>query len=151
MKNIFMALALLLSGCASTDSVLVTTDTILATADTMRIIEQAAEVAPYGVKGNFSFTIKAAAKPGEIVYLNTELDYRDRRCITIALSPKVASHIEQQYGVTAQEYYLGKKIQVNGTAKQVKIWFFERGKRTDKYYYQTHIRIIRPKQIEVLG
>jgi hypothetical protein len=149
MKNIFIALALLLSGCA--DSLLVTTDTISATADTMRVIEQAAEAAPYGVTGNFSFTIKAAAKPGEIVYLNTELDYRDRRCITIALSPEIASHIEQQYGVTAQEYYLGKKVQVNGTAKQVKIWFFERGKRTDKYYYQTHIQIMRPKQIEVLG
>jgi hypothetical protein len=149
MKNIFIALALLLSGCA--DSLLVTTDTISATADTMRVIEQAAEAAPYGVTGNFSFTIKAAAKPGKIVYLNTELDYRDRRCITIALSPEIASHIEQQYGVTAQEYYLGKKIQVNGTAKQVKIWFFERGKRTDKYYYQTHIQIMRPKQIEVLG
>jgi len=149
MKNIFIALALLLSGCA--DSLLVTTDTISATTDTMRVIEQAAEAAPYGVTGNFSLTIKAAAKPGEIVYLNTELDYRDRRCITIALSPEIASHIEQQYGVTAQEYYLGKKIQVNGTAKQVKIWFFERGKRTDKYYYQTHIQIMRPKQIEVLG
>jgi hypothetical protein len=149
MKNIFIALALLLSGCA--DSLLVTTDTISATADTMRVIEQAAEAAPYGVTGNFSLTIKAAAKPGEIVYLNTELDYRDRRCITIALSPEIASHIEQQYGVTAQEYYLGKKVQVNGTAKQVKIWFFERGKRTDKYYYQTHIQIMRPKQIEVLG
>jgi hypothetical protein len=149
MKSIFIALALLLSGCA--DSLLVTTDTISATTDTMRVIEQAAEASPYGVTGNFSITIKAAAKLGEIVYLNTELDYRDRRCITIALSPKVASHIEQQYGVTAQEYYLGKKVQVNGTAKQVKIWFFERGIRTDKYYYQIHIRIIRSKQIEVLG
>ena len=144
MKYILIAITVFLAGCAATDNIAVNTDT-------MRVIEKTAEVAPKGVDGEFVFTVKAAGSQGKVVYLNTELDYRDRRNITVALSPKYVGYIKDQFGVTPQEYFLNKKIQVKGTAKQVKIGFFSNGKRTEKYYYQTHIIVRSPKQIEVLS
>jgi hypothetical protein len=139
-----MANVLFLAGCASTNNIVVNTDT-------MRLIEKTAEVAPKGVDGEFVLTVKAAGEQGKVVYQNTELDYRDRRNITVVLSPQFVGYINEQYGVTPQEYFLNKKIQVKGTAKQVKIGFFSNGKPTEKYYYQTHIRVRSPNQIEVLG
>jgi hypothetical protein len=139
MKYLFIGFVFLLSGCVSTSNT-----------NVMSLIEQTAEVAPEGIDGDFVLTVKAAGKRGQVVYLNTELDYRDRRNITIALSPRLTSYIQSQYGVPAQEYYINKVIQVTGTARQVKIGFFSKGELTEKYYFQTHIRISSPTQIDVL-
>lgn len=144
MKYFYLALVVLLSGCATTSNSLVDTDA-------MRLIEKAAEVAPESVSGEFVFTVQAAGKQRDIVYLNTQLDYRDGRNITIALSPFVADYLKTEFGSTPQEYLLNKRVKVKGEAKQIKIWFFSNGRRTDKYYFQTHIRVSSPEQIEVLG
>jgi len=144
MKYIYLALVVLLSGCASTNNILENTDA-------MRVIEKAAEVAPDSVSGEFIFTVQAAGEQRNVVYLNTQLDYRDGRNITIALSPFVADYLKTEFGSTPQEYLINKQVRVKGEAKQVKIWFTTNGRRTDKYYFQTHIRVSSPEQLEVLG
>ncbi|HJS17084.1 MAG TPA: hypothetical protein VJ795_18570 [Rheinheimera sp.] len=98
--------------------------------------------APEAVPGVFSLQIKNAAKIGDVVYLNTEYDYRDRRNVTLVLTPKLlkefaASYPDQQ----ADQYFLGRTIVVNGAASRQTIWFFSQGKPTEKYYFQTHIPI----------
>lgn len=45
---------------------------------------------------------------------------------------------------------LSKKIVINGEAKRVKIAFTYKGKPTNKYYYQTHIRLMDISQLMVL-
>lgn len=85
------------------------------------------------------------------VYLNTELDYRDRRSITIALHPKVIAAFTKKCGISPKVYFLNKNIEVTGKAKQIKVWFFSNGKRTEKYYFQTHIRVKSLNQIKVLS
>ncbi|WP_276328890.1 hypothetical protein [Shewanella japonica] len=40
---------------------------------------------------------------------------------------------------------------IKGQAKRQKIEFYSKGKRTDKYYYQTHILVKGLSQIEVIA
>ncbi|GEA09259.1 hypothetical protein KUL42_40200 [Alteromonas sp. KUL42] len=146
MKNVFFALILALAGCAST-----TSNTTTPLSDTMEIIKAAANSAPKGVPGRYTLQIVATGSQGQYVYLNTEKDYRDQRAITVALHPKAIAQLSAKYGMSPQEYFVDKTIVVNGKAQRVKIAFLSEGKPTDKYYYQTHIRLMDISQIEVVG
>jgi hypothetical protein len=64
----------------------------------MQAIEKAAEAAPKGIKGFFEVHVKAIGKPHEVVFLNSELDYRDPRNISIAIHPKVVEPFKEKYG-----------------------------------------------------
>jgi hypothetical protein len=147
MKYLIILSALIFSACSSTPHIIVTP----ASTDVMRLIEQAAISTPKGVKGTFQISIKAASIERKVVYLNTELDHRDRRSITVALHPKVVAEFTNKYGSSPDSYFINKDIEVIGEARQLKIWFYSNGKRTKKYYFQTHIRIISVNQIKVLG
>jgi hypothetical protein len=149
MKIVLLAFVLLLSGCAvtSTDS---TSLRKVAYSDTTEIIRDAAELSPKGVSGEFTLEIKAAGNQGPYVYLNTELDYRDQRCVTVAIHPRIVSEFIAKYGSTPLVYFVDKSIVVNGQAKRVRINFTSEGKPTGKYYYQTHIRVMDISQIEVV-
>lgn len=80
-ENSLLALVMVLNGCVSTAPEY---------SNTLEIIGSAAESAPDGVEGEYTFKIQAAGKPKRTVYLNTELDYRDQRNVTIALHPRLA-------------------------------------------------------------
>ena len=109
------------------------------------------ENAPNGVKGTFTFQIKASGIQKGKVFLNTELDYRDRRAVTISLTPQIALELTNKYGLSPYTYFLDKTITVTGEAKRVKIDFISKGRRTNKYYFQTHINVSSVEQIKVLG
>jgi hypothetical protein len=136
-----------LSACTATPEV---TPNSVST-DVMRLIEQTEVNAPEGVKGTFIFSIKASGIERKVVYLNTELDYRDRRSITVALHPKTIAAFTKKYGSSPEAYFINKNIEVTGEAKQMKILFVSDGKRTEKYYFQTHIRVKSINQIKVVS
>ena len=143
MKYLILLSALFLTACSSTSGVNI--------GDTMNLIAQSEDSAPNGVQGTFRFRIKASGiRKGE-VFLNTELDYRDRRAITILLSPNIISEFTKRYGSPPDVYFVGKQIEVKGEAKRAKIYFFSRGRKTEKYYFQTHIKVSSVGQIKVLG
>lgn len=146
MKYLIILSVIVLSACSSTPKIISSSGAT----DVMSLIQQASESAPKGIKGTFQLFIKATGIKRNIVYLNTELDYRDRRNITIALHPKLVNAFIAKYGVSPEEYFINKNIQVKGEAKQVKIWLISDGRRTDKYYYQIHIRVISIDQLSVL-
>lgn len=146
MKFILLAFVLTLAGCASPPSTLTSTHS-----NTMDIISEAADAVPNGVSGEFILNIKASGKQGEFIYLNTELDYRDQRSITVAIHPSLATQFEAKYGMQAQDYFVGKSILVKGQAKRIRINFNSQGRNTGKYYYQTHIRVLELSQIEVVN
>ncbi|MBT0588107.1 hypothetical protein [Alteromonas oceanisediminis] len=150
MKIVLITLVLFLSGCSSTQ-IASPHKAEVVYSDTMEIIRSAAESAPTGIAGEYTLKIKAAGNQGPYVYLNTEFDYRDQRAVTVALHPSVISLFVQKYGVKPQEYFINKSIRVNGEAQRVKITFGTRKKPSNKYYYQTHIRIMDISQIEVLS
>ena len=120
--------------------------------DTMEIIRSAAEAAPRKVEGEYILKIKAIGKQGPFIFLNTELDYRDQRAVTIALHPQVISLFEEKYGRSLEEYFVDKSVKVLGEAQRIKINFMSRsGKPSGKYYYQTHIMVSDIGQLEVLN
>lgn len=147
MKYLILLSTLLLSACTTTHE---RTSNPVAT-DVMRLIEQTEVNAPKGVKGTFEFLIKASGSENRIVYLNTELDYRDRRSITVALHPKTIAAFTKKYGASPDVYFVNKNIEVTGEAKRIKVWFYSNSNRTEKYYFQTHVKIESINQIKVLS
>lgn len=143
MKYLVVGVFFLLVGCASSPE-------IGTTSDTMRIIEAAAKAAPDGVRGEFEFYIRASGRQGGVVYLNTEEDYRDRRNVSIVIQPQLAQLFERKLGQSPEELFVNKSIRVSGEANQVQIFFFSYGRQTNKYYFQTHINVNRPEQIQVI-
>ncbi|WP_293764322.1 hypothetical protein [uncultured Paraglaciecola sp.] len=150
MKIVFFSLVLVLAGCSATQPISLV-DTTHSHSDTMEIIRSAAEFAPNGVKGEYILKVKAAGNQGPFVYLNTELDYRDQRSVTVAIHPKLIPLFVAKYGTTPQKYLVDKSISVTGQAKRIKIDFTSQGKPSGKYYYQTHIRVMDISQIKVVN
>ncbi|MCC5452599.1 hypothetical protein LMJ53_12795 [Rheinheimera sp. UJ51] len=132
------------TGCATSPA--------LTTSDTMQIIQAAADSAPAGVYGKYTLLIQSTGTQigDDRIFLNTELDYRDQRNITIALSHDAVKELNDHTGQAAIELFKGKQIQVIGDANRVRIDFTSRGQPTGKYYYQTHIRVTQASQIKVL-
>lgn len=150
MKFVIFVLALILAGCSVTAKH-PTSSEFVSISDTMEIIRNAAASAPEGVMGEYVLSIKAAGKQGPVVYLNTEFDYRDQRNVSVALHPKLIPQLEAQYGVKAEEFFIGKTIRVKGNAHRARIDFIDaQRKPSGKYYFQTHIRIVNLTQIEVM-
>ncbi|WP_445425409.1 MULTISPECIES: hypothetical protein [unclassified Alishewanella] len=89
----------------------------------MQIIKAAADSAPAGVYGKYTLLIQSTGSQigDDRIFLNTELDYRDQRNITIALSHDAVKELNDHAG-----------------------------QPTGKYYYQTHIRVTQVSQIKVL-
>ncbi len=117
----------------------------------MNLIASTEESAPEGVSGTFNFLIKASGVRRGEVFLNTELDYRDRRAITIAIASNVVNEFTKKYGSAPEAYFVDKKIEVTGEAKRVKIYFISKGRMTNKYYFQTHINVSSIEQVKVLS
>ena len=144
MKYAVLGMMLVLVGCVSTPE-------IGTTSDTMRIIKAAAEAAPNGVRGEFEFYIQASGRQGGVVYLNTEQDYRDQRNVSIAIQPRLIQYFARELAQSPEQFFVGKTVRVRGEAKRVQVFFpFDDGSLSDKYYFQTHVNVMRPEQIEVL-
>lgn len=151
MRVVVLVLVLILAGCSVTTNQHAIGNFVSAS-DTMEIIRSAAESAPKGVKGEYVLSIKATGKQGPVVYLNTELDYRDQRNVTVALHPNLIPQLKAQFGVTPEEFFTGKKVLVKGNAQRVRIDFLNSERKpSGKYYFQTHIRISNMSQIEVVN
>ncbi|GAC24180.1 hypothetical protein GMES_1884 [Paraglaciecola mesophila KMM 241] len=141
-------LILLLAGCSSTSqnsgSSLPQTakiDDKSVTTDTMAYRNLAAVIYPRSFETGGVFRVKATGSLEGRVFLNTEYDYRDPRNISIVLSPEIATEFEKKYEMSPEAYFLKKRVLVKGQLVQVKIWFSSNGKRSNKYYYQTHMRV----------
>lgn len=147
MKYLVLISILFLSGCSSTPKEAAD----LGITPVMNLIAQTEEQAPSSVKGTFELSIKGAGRQQGVVYLNTEHDYRDRRNISVAIHPNVIKAFTSRYGTSPDEYFIDKTIEVTGKSKRVTIYFISNGKKTDKYYFQTHIRVTSVDQIKVLN
>jgi hypothetical protein len=146
MKHFVLLSILVLSACSTTPA----TTPPSAPTDVMQLIVQSEASAPKGIKGTFQLSIKASGMENGTTYLNTELDYRDRRNITLALLPNTIAAFTAKYGSAPDTYFVNNNVEVTGEAKRFKTWFSVNGKRTDKYYFQTHINVGSIDQIKVL-
>ena len=112
----------------------------------------AADAAPIAISGVFVMRVRAGGRDRGRAFLNSELDYRDQRNLTVRIEPEALAQFEADLGMAPEHFFLGKLIRVRGPARRERIDFVERGgRRTDLYYYQTQVRVSRPDQIEVLA
>ncbi len=109
----------------------------------------AADAAPDTVSGTFALKVQSTGRERGVVYLNSELDYRDQRNLTVALSPQVVRQLQDRLGTDPAAYLKDKNILVRGAAMRVRIDFSFNQVKTGKYYYQTHVRVMDADQISV--
>jgi hypothetical protein len=92
------------------------------------------------VSGTFLMTVRATGRADGRLYLNSEPDYRDQRCLTISIRPELEESLRARLGNDVRLSLLDRQIRVRGTAQRVKISFVSaNGRQSDKYYYQTHV------------
>lgn len=153
-------LILFLAGCSSTSSTQNSENSLTETAkidekstttDTMAYRKLAAVIYPKSFETAGIFKVKATGNINGRIFLNTHYDYRDPRNITIVLSPDIATELEKKHKMSPEAYFLKKRVFVAGQLVQVKIWFSSNGKRSDKYYYQTHMRVTSMDDINLIG
>lgn len=109
---------------------------------------------PNGFRGTFEMRVKRAnygqGRTKDFVFLNSEEDYRDRRCLTIRIPPAAVRDFLGK-GIDPIKFYRNKLIRIEGIAEQNKIFFIsDSGIQSDKYYYQTHVVVLSPNQITVI-
>lgn len=101
-----------------------------------------------GVAGEFAMPVKAIGFENDRLFLNSELDYRDRNCLTVVMPLSVAKIMaggdDQE---TLRKYFGDRRVIVRGVAKQVRVNFLTDGKPSDKYYYQVHLPITSTRQL----
>ena len=112
---------------------------------------KAADAAPAGIAGRFRVTIQAAGHQDGHVYLNTEMDYRDQRNLSVDICPEALDGMKAKFGDNLEGAFIGKEIEVKGIAHRVKITFLADGKPTDKYYYQTHVLVCSANQVALVS
>lgn len=157
MKYLAPLFALTLAACSSTAPT--NTPDGLQYSNTMEIIFAAAEVHPRRVAGDWVLPIRAAGNQRSIVYLNTELDYRDPRSVSIALLPNVVNELASRYGENPETFLVGQTVRVRGEAQTTRINFYcetdaAQNIEADaelKYYFQTHILIGDVRQIKIIA
>lgn len=145
-----LLIAVVASGCATVDQRRITESAVVAGTTPYEAIQRAAEAAPSGVPGPFLVRIQAMGADSRYTYLNTELDYRDQRNLSLELAHKVVRALELRLGTDLRSGLIGKQLLVDGEARRVRIVFFANGKPSGKYYYQTHVRVSDVRQMKVL-
>jgi hypothetical protein len=113
-------------------------------------VTAAADAAPRGVRGVFAMRVTATGWVRGRVYLNSENDYRDQRNLTINITPRAAERLARRHGERADRFFVGKRIEVRGTARRTRIDFISRNRPTGLYYYQTHVAVTDPDQISIV-
>jgi hypothetical protein len=110
-------------------------------------VMKAAEAAPRGIYGVFELEVRRAEQVGPNFFLNSELDYRDPRNLSVAIGPKAQAELRKAHGDDLGKGLKGKKLQILGYARRVRVDFTSNGRPSGKYYYQTHVPIGDARQI----
>ena len=114
-------------------------------------VQRAAEAAPGVVPGTFVLTVKASGRDRRgRLYLNSERDYRDQRNLSIEVMPAAAAALEARNAQLPEDFFVGRTLLVRGAARRVRIDFSYDGQQTGLYYYQTHVVVTQPDQIQVV-
>lgn len=147
MRRLVVVTAMILAiGCASRP-------VVQSAAGTIRpydAIQMAASNPERGVVGVFELTVRGVGRDDALTLLNSEVDYRDQRCLTVAMGADAAADLGAALGAPVDVALVGRTIAVTGTARRVRIDFYGMGNPTGKYYYQTQIRVTHAAQIQVM-
>jgi len=103
-----------------------------------------------GVAGMFDMPVAEVGQQNGLFYLNSEADYRDRNCLTVALTPAAMLQLVGTNDLDRVRKRLrGHRVIVRGVAQRQRIDFTSDGKPSGKFYYQIHVRVSAASQIRV--
>jgi len=137
----FIALVVALgSGCATAPQSAMTSSTKAWITPSQAIL-LAANAAPRGVRGTFAMRVQATGTQNGRSFLNSELDYRDQRNLTVALSQRAVQGLRERLGADPLVALQGKNILVTGSAFWTKLFLIAGGDPPAKYYYLTHVNV----------
>jgi hypothetical protein len=111
----------------------------------------AAAVAPEGVAGVFEMPVRATGRESGRLFLNSERDYRDQRCLTIVISADLEQQLAARFGADVEQRLMGSVIAVRGMARRVRVDFLDNGRPTGKYYYRTNLQLRSADDLTVAG
>jgi hypothetical protein len=106
---------------------------------------------PAGVSGVFEMVVRSTGREGGKLFLNSELDYRDPRNLTIDISPSVEQALQARLGAPVEAAVARRTIAVRGTARKIKTNFTIDGRPSGKYYFQTHLTVRSARDLTVEG
>jgi hypothetical protein len=127
--------------------VLTAREAIVAAADAADSVAPAAHV----VRGVFELPVRATGRQDGRLYANSERDYRDQRNLTVAIEPAAEAGLRERLGGDPAAALVGRRLRVTGAAQRVTIRFSCGDGPSDKYYYQTHVRVFRADQVAVVA
>src|SRR5687768_8168558 len=73
------------------------------------------------ISGTFMMNVKGSGRQDDRLFLNSEADYRDQRCLTIQVPKDVATELQAKLAGAPAVILKGRKIRVSGTAQRVQI------------------------------
>jgi hypothetical protein len=147
MRQLILTPLIVLAACQTTPAPHLASAGTIAPA---QAIQAAASVAPR-VPGVFEIHVVASGRQSGNIYLNSEKDYRDQRNLTIAIHPRAFDGLRARFGGDPDAALAGMIIRVAGEARRVTIVFIDNGRPASKYYYQTHVDVVRADQIQIVG
>lgn len=103
-----------------------------------------------GVMGVFRVEVTATGRGDGMIYLNSFENYRDPRCLTVVFLPKAIEAFRAKHGVDPDVYFKGKTITAVGVARRVKINITSNSPLVPDHYFQTHVVVTEPAQVELL-
>ncbi len=144
------ALALLTAGTLAAQAgagapALTPREAIVAAADAADSAAPAARV----VRGTFELPVRATGRQDGRLYANSERDYRDQRNLTVAIEPAAEAGLRERLGADPAAALVGRRLRVTGAAQRVTIRFSCADGPSDKYYYQTHVRVFHADQVAI--
>ena len=105
-----------------------------------------------GVTGVFEMVIRATGRAQGNLHLNTQLDYRDPRNLSIVIPAEIEEALAARLGQPVEQAVLNSAIAVRGTARKTRIDFLDPSSRpTGRYYFQTHLRLQAARHLTVAG
>lgn len=100
-----------------------------------------------GVRGAFVFVVKTVGFKHRRAFLDSASNYRYHDNLAIVMNRRVAKEVAERLNTSLMNLE-GKRVVVRGVAKRVRIYMVgPHGRRTGRYYYQTHVRVDSPDQI----
>ena len=102
-----------------------------------------------GVQGTYRFEVRNASLINGTLFLNSESNYRDPKCLTVRCGETATRMLAIKFGQSPELFLRGKFILVSGRPVRTPIALLENGEPTNLGYHQTHIRVGNPEQISL--
>jgi hypothetical protein len=104
-----------------------------------------------GTHPDLAFVVKNVGNAGGTMFLNSIDDYRDARCITVAIKPSVLAQLKARYGNNLESSFRGRRVYVHGARVDLIAIEYQAPPMIVKpIAYRTQLTVAKPEQIDLI-